>query len=211
MTGKAKIHLSSLEMELVNNTEWIFTKQLIIEKVYHLFGQLYDEYKCIITANKDFIPSVLLNPGGRITRGEKYKSLPYVILDYPALFGKKNIFAIRTMFWWGNFFSLSLHLSGESFKKCGNPFQALKILKQKDYFICIHEKEWEHDFHSSNYIKIGDLDDTQLSDIKKKKFIKVATMIELEKWDTVPQFLKQSFEDIIQFIMISFPAGEKVP
>lgn len=210
MTEKAKIHLSALEKELVNNTEWIFTKQLIIEKVYHLFGQLHDEYKCIITENKDSLPSALLKPGSKITRGEKYKNLPYVILDYPAFFVKENIFAIRTMFWWGNFFSISLHLSGESLKKSVDFFQALEILKQKNYFICVNEKEWEHDFHSSNYIKINDLNETQLSSIKEKKFIKVAQKIELEKWDSVPQFLKQSFAELIQFIKISFPTDEKV-
>ena len=34
----------------------------------------------------------------------------------PAVFSKENIFAIRTMFWWGNFFSISLHVSGKYFK-----------------------------------------------------------------------------------------------
>lgn len=210
MTGKAKIHLSALETELVNNTEWIFTKQLIIEKVYHLFGDLHDEYKSIIAESKGALPKALLRPGSKITKGENYKRLPYIILDYPALFGKENIFAIRTMFWWGNFFSISLHLSGDSLTLSKDFFLALKFLSQKNFFICINEKEWEHDFHSSNYIKIGDLDETQIAAIKKKEFIKVATKIELSKWDKVPQFLKQSFTDIIEFIKISFPDGEKV-
>ena len=34
MCDRAKIQLSKLETELVNNTEWILTKQQIINKVY---------------------------------------------------------------------------------------------------------------------------------------------------------------------------------
>ena len=48
----------------------------------------------------------------KIAKGENYLQLPYVLLDYPRCFDKENIFAIRTMFWWGNFFSITLHLSG---------------------------------------------------------------------------------------------------
>ena len=33
MSDRAKIHLSKLENELINNTEWILTKQAIINKV----------------------------------------------------------------------------------------------------------------------------------------------------------------------------------
>ena len=40
MIEKTKIALSSKELELVCNKEWILTKQIIIEKVYQLFGAL---------------------------------------------------------------------------------------------------------------------------------------------------------------------------
>lgn len=87
MNDEAKIQLSTVEMELANNTEWIFTKQLIIEKVYRLFGQLY------------------------------------LILDYPGMLSTENIFAVRTLFWWGNIFSVSLHLSSKRFNDCKNIYK----------------------------------------------------------------------------------------
>ncbi|MEJ7586896.1 MAG: hypothetical protein WKI04_04975 [Ferruginibacter sp.] len=40
MSLPAKIALSAPELELVCNKEWILTKQIIIEKVYGLFGVL---------------------------------------------------------------------------------------------------------------------------------------------------------------------------
>lgn len=210
MDDEAKIHLSGLELELVNNTQWIFTKRIIIEKVYHILGELHDHYRKLIKEKKEFLPEAFQKPGGKITKGENYKGLPYLILDYPALFGKENIFAVRTMFWWGNFFSISLHLSGENFKCRENMQQRLDFLKQNNFFICANENEWEHDFHSSNYVSISEMNEQQIIDLGKKDFLKIAKKIELNQWDSATLFLEQSFKEIIEFIKINFPDGERV-
>ncbi|HUZ62071.1 MAG TPA: hypothetical protein VMU83_25070 [Hanamia sp.] len=210
MSEEAKIHLSAFEMELVNNTQWIFTKQIIIDKIYDLFGQLHDDYKRIVALEKEFLPIEFQKPGGKIAKGERYNGLPYIILDYPAIFSKENILAVRTMFWWGNFFSISLHLSGEYYKYLNDISECLVFLKQKSFFVCVNENEWEHDFHSSNFIDINELDEKQKESMKKKRFFKFSKKIELEKWETIPFFLEQAFKEIIIFLKINFPNGEKV-
>ena len=43
----AKIQLSPDELLLVQNGQWILTKNTIIQKVYHLFGSLAEEMKNI--------------------------------------------------------------------------------------------------------------------------------------------------------------------
>ena len=209
MNSTAKIHLSALETELVNNTEWIFAKQQIIEKVYNLFGELHGRYRKIIDDEKEFLPSVFQNRGGKISRGENYNGLPYVILDYPAIFSKENIIAVRTMFWWGNFFSTSLHLSGKYFNPAMEISQWLAFFQQKNFWICINENEWEHDFHSSNFIEIREMDQEQTNALRQKHFFKVARKIELSEWNNAQELLEQSFKEIIHMICVSFPNGEK--
>jgi hypothetical protein len=133
MSEEAKIHLSALEIELVNNTEWIFTKQKIIKKIYSLFGQLHEVYKAVILKEKEFLPIHIQNKGGKISKGENYNGLPYLILDFPAMYSKENIFAVRTLFWWGNFFSISLHLSGEYCKNLKDFRECLTYLQEKGF------------------------------------------------------------------------------
>lgn len=210
MDEKAKIHLSALEMELVNNKEWIFTKQQIIEKVYHLFGELHHNYRQIVETENDILPSIFQKPGGKISKGENYKGLPFLILDYPAMFTKENILAIRTMFWWGNFFSISLHLSGNNFKNTNDINHWLDFFQEKNFFVCINEKQWEHHFHSSNFIDIQGMNKEQIQGLCKKNFFKVAKKLELSKWDQAQEFLLLSFRDIITFLKINYPNGEKV-
>ena len=209
MNEEAKIRLSSLEMELVNDTEWIFTKQLIIEKVSHLLGLLHQDYKKIIANQKGLMPELLLRPGGKISKGENYKSLPFMILDYPAVFNKEKIFAIRTMFWWGNFFSVSLHLSGNYFKSISNIAKATSFLKEKGFSVSVNEDEWQHHFHPSNFTNINELNSDEIKNLFQKNFLKIAKRINLGNWDLAPQFLKETFTEIIEFIKISFPNGEK--
>ncbi len=211
MNSLAKIHLSTLETELVNNTEWIVAKLKITEKVNCLFGELHHSFRKITENEKEFLPSIFQKPGGKISKGENYKGLPYLILDYPAMFSKENIFAVRTMFWWGNFFSISLHLSGKYFENAKEISKWLAFFQQKNFFVCINESEWEHDFHSLNFIEIKELDQNQINTISKKDFFKAAKKIELSEWNNAAELLEQSFKEIIQFIKISFPTGEKAP
>ena len=144
MNIETKIHLSKLEMELVQNREWILTKQLIINKVYQLFGELLAAYKETSRQQTHSIVDFYKHLGGKISRGENYLGLPYVILDYPASFIKENIFAIRTFFWWGNFFSISLHLSGEKILTGRNFTRSFLFLQKNKFFICVNEDEWQH-------------------------------------------------------------------
>src|SRR5580693_8742254 len=109
--NSAKIHLSADELLLVKNGEWILTKNLIIGKVYALFGTLAEHLQNQI--NGSDLPGQIGIISAKISKGENYNGLPYVMLDCPRLFTQQNVFSIRTFFWWGNYFSVTLHLKGE--------------------------------------------------------------------------------------------------
>ena len=209
MNVSTKIHLSKDEQELIENKEWILTKHAVINKVCLLFSEMHEVYKQIATGNN--MTSLFNNiTNGKISKGENYIQLPYVILDYPALFSKEKVFAIRTLFWWGNFFSVSLHLSGKDFQ-LNKDFAGLKdFLKEKDFFICVNENEWQHHFEPSNYLPVKEVDDIYFRKILKKNFLKISKKIELSKWNEAPEFLEKVFSEIITFLKISFPGDEKV-
>ena len=109
--NRAKVQLSEEELQLVQNAEWLLTKNRIISKVYEMFGSLADEYRATIV-NKRGLAEDVLKPAPKIFKGENYQGLPYVMLDYPRSFGKEDTFAVRTMFWWGHYFSITLHRLG---------------------------------------------------------------------------------------------------
>ncbi|MEO8567817.1 MAG: hypothetical protein ABI419_01730 [Ginsengibacter sp.] len=210
MGNGAKIHLSTFETEVVTDTSWILTKQAIIEKIYSFFGEMHDVYKAISIDENKLFPGLDFIKNGKISKGENYLGLPYVILDYPSFFKRDNIFTVRTMFWWGNFFSITLHLSGKKRIENSSLQNLLAHLKKKNFFVCINEDEWQHVFDSTNYIAANEIDKKQWERICIKSFFKISKKIDLIKWYDAPQFLEKSYRELMELMKISFPAGEKV-
>ncbi len=211
MSNRAKIHLSKYETEVIKDVDWILTKHAIIEKICSFFGEMHEVYKTISNNEKRFLSEFHLIKNGKISKGENYMGLPYVILDYPAMFKRDNIFAIRTMFWWGNFFSITLHISGKERVHNINFPNLLSLLQEKDFLVCINEDEWQHNFDSTNYIAVNEIDKKQWSQLCTKNFFKISKKIELTSWNETPQFLEKSYRELIGLISVSFPGGEKVP
>ena len=116
MNSFSKILLSADELQLVNNTDWILTKRKIMHKVTGLLGDISEHQKLMVENESNWLPGEVVQSTPKIAKGENYLQLPYMLLDYPRCFNDGNIFAVRTMFWWGNFFSITLHLSG-TYKK----------------------------------------------------------------------------------------------
>ena len=94
------VELSKNELELVINSEFILTKNRIIEKVYNLFGALSESYKNTLLRHVNTLPVEAFTTSPKIYKGENYLSLPYVMMDYPRVFLMDDIFAIRSFFWW---------------------------------------------------------------------------------------------------------------
>lgn len=199
MKHPPKLTLSDEELQLVNNTGWILTKHDIIQRVYDMFGRLSERYKVVF--EKESLPvTVRLSP--KISKGENYRRLPYVILDHPRCFDAENIFAVRSMFWWGNFFSITLQLSGE-FKKIFEEklIENSSLLKQEGFYICINEDPWQHHFESDNYLPAAGLGIEVIEKIiRQKQFIKLAAKFPLNCWDEIPQLLEEKFYTIMELL-----------
>lgn len=204
-----KIQFSQQEKDLIAASGWILTKQKITEKIYVLFGELYEFQKEAIK-NIPILCSTIFKKSGKISKGENYLGLPYIILDHPSIFKRNDLFVIRTMFWWGNFFSITLHLSltDQSFFAI-NKLQTLEFLKQNDFFICVNKDEWQHHFENDNYIPATHFSLPQFEKVMEKSFFKVAKRIPVAKVEKAYDFLVDSFKEIIVLINFNCQAGEK--
>lgn len=194
----AKIRLSPAEAELVSDPSWILTKNGIILKIKSLLEDLQSRQQEFLLLN-NILPGEVNDIPPKISKGENYLGLPYLILDYPRHFHNEGTFAIRSMFWWGHFFSSTLHLSG----KYKQMFQE-KLLSniqtfQNDYFICVNDEEWEHHFEENNYRKMDLLNSAEINDIfNGKNFIKLARRLPLQQWETADEFLFETFSEMIK-------------
>lgn len=199
------VNLSQKELQLVQNEEVILMKQAIISKVELMFSQRIPALDEVSRQLPDELRREFASP--KISRGEKYLTLPYVILDHPRFFNACNVFAIRTMFWWSRFFSVYLHLAGEPLDRFRMKLQD-SHLQTEDFFVCIHEDQWHHHFDKNNFVAASSVSETQWKSIMQESpFVKLAIKFKIDQWDQMGEMLDRSYLKILS-LLISFPAGE---
>jgi len=202
MPDQTKIQLSAFEMDLLNNSEWILTKNRIVKKAQRLLEDVQANILRHIKESSVNLPAEVIAISPKISRGENYLGLPWLMLDYPRYFEKEKIFAIRTMFWWGNFFSTTLHLSGDYKKRCSAAIvQAYQALCQNEFHTCIHEDQWHHYFEKENYLPVRNFTPGEFEDhINERSFVKLSRQLSFLEWNNAPDLLSQSFKRITSWI-----------
>ncbi|MGV3527596.1 MAG: hypothetical protein ACO1OO_01780 [Flavisolibacter sp.] len=192
----SKIHLSQSELDLFCNEDIILTKNRIIQKTIDLLLSLQQRMT-------DYRPPVtLFEVPPKITRGENYLGLPFVILDYPRRSAGQELFFIRSMFWWGHFFSSTLHLSGRFVaEKKDLLIENYTVLCERNFYLGINTDPWVHHFEPANYRR---LDSFSLDDFGKRlsgaAHIKIAAKWPLREWHSAANTLYDSWKFLADLV-----------
>lgn len=195
-----KIRLSPEEEALVTRADWILTKNSVLQKTMQLFAMLQTEQKTWMESNRNSWPDHIINTSPKISRGENYLGLPWLMLDYPRIFNKEEIFAARTFFWWGNFFSVTLQLSGKYQDEYSEGLiNAYPELSKQGFFACIQEDQWHHHFGPDNYEPVSAMTAAKWNTlVRKKPFLKIANTVPLEDWNNAQEKLMKIFRQLMQ-------------
>lgn len=184
----------------MHETELFRIKYQAMDKVAHLFGEASQELKKVIGHYN--LPSEVREKRAKIFRGENYLQLPYVVMDYPALFGTENIFAYRTMYWWGNFFSFTIQLSGEFLHMYKNSLLSnIGSLAGKNIYFCINSTPWQYHYEAENYVSVDEvIKKTGIIEkqISERNFIKLSRSIKISEWDNLSQVCAETFQQFMQ-------------
>ena len=182
----ANVQLSAEELRLVSDPEWILTKNSIIRKVVEMFGGLSGVWRDLYPHESD----------PRVFKGEQYKGLPWVMLDFPRVFGKEDVLAVRTMFWWGNSFIVTLHLKGKYLRSYLSVINAHREeLEAAGFRPGTAEDEWEHEHIPGEWAAINDrVDADGDGDMGgKRDFLKMSVTIGFDRWDSIEVLLTEKF------------------
>jgi len=201
MNDAAKVQLSKEETALVSDPAWILTKNSIIERTVQLMAELSEQYepelaglRRMLTSSEHQLPANWDRP--KISRGENYQGLPYVVLDQPRLFGKEDILAIRTMFWWGHYFMVTLHLKGAMQERFAGGLELYaKELAAAGFHIATSGDEWRHELEGDNY-RLLQADSTGMEG--SYPFIKLSAKCSLDRWNESPEILFGLFRTLVR-------------
>ena len=196
----AKIQLSPEESGLLMNSRWILTKNEVIRKLGDFLGELSEHFHSSVQG-KNFPPELLVQHP-KISKGENFRGLPYIVLDYPRYFSKEHLFAIRTMAWWGKYFSITLHLKGiylQRYKDLLNLNET--ALTHAGYYCNMDKEEWKHDITGPHFYRLqnenGFIAGTRPGELP---VCKIATWYPVDSWMEAGTRLAQSFEFLVNML-----------
>lgn len=189
----SKVALSDAEWQMAAVPDFILTKNRVIEGVYEIFGELADEYR------NNFDSVALKNPAlavwsPKISRGEKYEDMPWVMLDYPRCFSEtEGHFAIRSFFWWGNFFSIQWHLSGKYLHQFA---PLLPTLARMGWLTGFSTDPWNHRIPNENWSEVV------LENLPAKPgvFGKAVKKMPIQEWASVKRFYLENYQELAAVI-----------
>ncbi|GAO41539.1 hypothetical protein [Flavihumibacter petaseus] len=193
MSG-VKIQLSGKEQELVEDAAFILTKNVIIQKVMQLLGEHHEWALQFLESRRKTLPASCFALPPKLSRGERYRELPWVMLDLIRDFNREQTLAVRQFFWWGNFFSSTLQVSGKFKALVVENISTLPPEVTATLYYGVHPSPWEHDFSADNYQPLNAINMEMLKEtLMRQDVLKLARQLPLQAWSDTPAFLESSF------------------
>jgi hypothetical protein len=199
----SQILFSEKEIQYLQNQDFLLTKLKIIEKLSLELAELREILQNKILASGFNFPAEMDVKFGKISRGEKYQNLPYLVLDFPKLFKKQDIFSFRTMFWWGNEFSFTLHLQGiYQFEYQNFISSKYSVLADNQVFIGLNDTPWEYDFQAANYQLIAEMSEKDFQNIcASHPFLKLSRKLALDEYQKLKEWVIEGFEILLSTLI----------
>lgn len=193
--------LNQQELDYLQDTHFLLTKRKITQQLQQLLAKTQQELHDLLKQHKQHLPPHCLQRAGKISRGENYKGLPYLILDYPRLLTKDDVFAFRTMFWWGNFFSCSLQLQGKSLTLYRSALNHKLIThKSSGLYICVNSTPWEYHYGTDNYQLLESLQEERINHLLEQDFCKISRKTGLENYAELPSFALNCAQEYLDLL-----------
>lgn len=202
---RQEISISAKEMDYMEDVDFLLTRHKINRKINRLLLQCESDLKHYLNTRRVPFPKGVKSRAGKIAKGENYQQLPYYMLDYPRHFSRESIFALRTMFWWGKYFSVTFHLSGDALDMFRvNLMQDLGKMRDADIFLYHHPRDpWLHHVAGDTYRKLDDWEESEIQHhLAKVEHMKLCSVLPLKKWNHLPAFTIDFFSKMLKLLSL---------
>ena len=202
MAQGTKITFCDAEMEAILQPDFFYTKHAALQKVMELLSETERILRNIIEQHPHLSEHTnTVSP--KIFRGENYRKLPYMVLDYPRKFSPETVFAFRTMFWWGKEFSFTLHLQHKGLDHFRKSIEEnIAGLTGKQFYFSVYKTPWEYHFEPENYRLLDDLlnETGFIESIQSAPFIKLSRKIPINNFESVPLYAGETLQELLMIL-----------
>ncbi len=194
------------EMQIMHNSNFLLTKHKVMQKMMEMFGQFSLALKDSPIHQYFPFPVGTDNNTGKTSKGDNYKGLPYLILDFPKKFDKTHIFTFRTMFWWANHFSFTVHLSGR-YQEIYAPILQKNIahLYKQGVYVGVGESAWQYHLAADNYLPLNHTNKFAVKEhLQNHHFIKLTRQLPVKSYEQFIPYGVQTYELFLKALSQTF-------
>jgi hypothetical protein len=175
---KSTNKLTKHELNFARDKTYPLVKHDIVQKINNQFQELGQKLVQQLSGHE-----LVSIAEFKITRGENFQLMPYMVLDFPKINGKEFSITCRTLFWWGHYFSCNLVIQT---RLLDVEQTASSLVKMKKVRILRGENLWEHDIKNADYVKIHTLTQQEIIQLlEEQTYLKLAVGIDIEKAETL--------------------------
>lgn len=184
---KSTFKLTKHELDFISDPYWMSLKQKLIRTIsdsMHGVGQwIMDEYYAGTALSY------------KVTRGENYLDMPYLVLDAPQLKPNALEGKLRIMLWWGHYISLQLFVK---------PAVLLNIntdtINSKNYLVLAGDQLFNNNLDTKDFIPLSairsGLDPGQ-------EMTKICIKIEWTEMEHIEQHIREFMNDLGSCLALS--------
>jgi hypothetical protein len=189
------IRFSSAELALLQDADVLLLKRQALEKVEAALTSLIPLFQDSSAVLFNRFPE-FAGQAPKLSRGENYRSLPYRVLDYPRFADGEDLFLFRSMFWWGHFYSFTLHLQGRYWEKMKEKF--IRYSFPEDTNVCVGDTPWEYHYGPENYLPLQQAD---MERVLARPFLKLSLPLPLPcQAEEMQDFGREAFRILTGFM-----------
>ncbi len=184
--GGSDVKWSVRDISMMNVTEVFARKPGILKKAEAQLTLLKESIELLLPEYASALPAEANIQKWQIARGENHKNFPFISLDIPQYFSKTEMFAFRTLFWWGHYLGFALILKGEKLPDYIKRLIELKNGEEwNDVYFSTAQTPWEWDMESCKKTQ-ETKDDTIEEIISRIQYLKLCRVFPLDD----PRFIQ---------------------
>ncbi len=146
---------SNEDLNFISDKTFFERKAAINNRVTEQLNEIQNTLNMLLQANMEWLPEKVLYSVPKISRGENYRGFPWLVLDYPRVFSSEEVFAFRTLFWWGHSWVFTFQLSGSFYQHFYSSIKAtLESFKDDSCKIGIGKDPWIHNPEDVMYVDL---------------------------------------------------------
>lgn len=177
---KSTFKLTKHELDFISDPIYMQMKQKLLRNFYdamHGLGKwLMDAY--YPKSKQNF----------KVTRGENYLDMPYVVLDTPQLSAQHMEHHLRIMLWWGHYVSLQYFIRVDEHTLC-----KMTLLKNLPYQVLTTDNLFNNNLEDVDFTAIAQI---STIDFEPNQLIKICLRVELSELENLEQQIEEFMHQI---------------